>query len=111
MKISLKHTSIVTSIAVIGLFVTGCNSPAEKAAENTADVIEDNADAARGVADNTADKMEVQADKLDHKLDGKDTPAEKAMDNQAAAVRAQAEVKADAMDNSADAIRKAAKGK
>ena len=89
MKLSVKHISILTTIAAAGLFVTGCNSPAEKAADNTADVIEDDADAVRETGENVADKVEDRGD-----------AAEKAMDN-----------KADAIENAADAVRDKADGK
>lgn len=110
MKISYKKASVLAASA-LALLITGCNSPKEKAAEKTADLIENNADTVRDIADDTADKMESRADKMDTKMDGKDPPAEMVRDNQAAAIRADADVKATVMENTADAVRKDAKNK
>jgi hypothetical protein len=100
MKISLKKTSILTSMATLGLLVTGCDSPAEKAAENAADVIEDEAVTVRDTGENVADKIEDRGD-----------AAEGEMENKADGVRDAADNMADAMENNADAARKAANGK
>ena len=82
MKFVGNRTALFAALGAASLSIAGCNSPAEKAAENTADVMEDNADAVRDTADNTADAMEDKA-----------------------------EVKADAMENKAEAVRNSADGK
>ena len=87
------------------LAMTACSSPAEKAAENVADKMEDQADMVRDNAEMVADNIEARGDNMDAKTDGMDSAAEEKMDNKAAVVRDRAENTADAMEDKADVVR------
>lgn len=100
----MKTTAFML-LASAGLFVAGCSKPADKAAEQKADAIENHADDVRAAGEAQADAIENTADQMDTRVDGMDTPAEKALDNKADQVRAATEQKADALENKADAVR------
>ena len=95
---------IAACALVLGSVAACNNTPAEQAAENTADMMEDQADAVRGNTEAT-DNMEDKADTLDNRLDGVDSTSEQNMENRAAGVRAAGENKADAMEDKADMVR------
>ena len=105
------HMRKILRLSTISLFfgaalaMTACSSPAEKAAENVADTMEEKADMVRDNAEMVADNVEARGDMMDNKTDGMDSAAEEKMDNKAAAVRDRAENKADAMENKADVVR------
>ncbi len=73
MKTFFKST-MIASVAAMGLSLAACDSTAENKAEENAEAVRDSADA-------LADKMENKADAMDTKTDGMDTPAENAMES------------------------------
>ncbi|MEP7348870.1 MAG: hypothetical protein ABI668_02835 [Sphingorhabdus sp.] len=108
-KMLKKSIGTSTVAALAALFaVSACNSPAEEAADTTADQMEDTADAVRDTADTQADALEDQADKVDTTTDGVDSAKENSMEDAAQAKREAAEKTADAIEEKADAKREAA---
>ena len=83
-SITLK---VAAGVLILGSVAACNNTPAEKAAENTADMMEESADAVRDNSEMKADNMEDKADTLDNRVDGMDSKAEQNMENRAAAVR------------------------
>jgi hypothetical protein len=110
MKTSIRLALMLATASALTLTVAACDSPKEKAADESAQVLENDAIAIRDSADNAADSMEARAIELDTKMDGKDLAAEHAMAQEAKAVRDKADTEADAIEDRADGVRKAAAG-
>jgi 3-dehydroquinate dehydratase len=89
-----KITTFAAAVALAGIGLAGCDSPAEQNAEEAADAVE-----AKGEA--TADAMEERADELDPTTDGVDSPAEQNLENKAEAVREGADAKAEKIEDEA----------
>ena len=85
---TIFKSAMFASVAAMGLSLAACDSGAENAAEDQADVVRENADA-------TSDAMEDKADKMGG-------AAEDNMEAKAEAVDDAGEAKADAMEDKAD---------
>ena len=73
----MKKIIAVASAAVLALGLSACDSPAEEAAEEEAEVMEDQADSmedAGMITDEEADAMEAEADNIEDAAEG-DTDA------------------------------------
>ena len=85
---TIFKSAMIASVAAMGLSLAACDSAAENATEDTADVVRENADA-------TSDAMENQADKMGG-------AAEDKMEAKAEAIDDAGEAKADAIEDKAD---------